>query len=109
MTGLAVEDTPAVAEAAHYAAGGRVVYITERGNRVAGIVPAGVAAELERLSPAELAELLEDFAESWAVAYSVEFREQASKALQQLDKLVRERIGRVVDRLAENPRLAQAT
>lgn len=69
MSDLAVEDTPAVAEAAHDAAGGRVVYITEHGNRVAAIVPASVAAELERLSPAELAELaelLEDFADSVA-------------------------------------------
>jgi mRNA interferase RelE/StbE len=43
------------------------------------------------------------------VTYSVVFREQASKALQQLDKPVRERLGKVIDRLAENPRPAQAT
>jgi len=66
MSDLAVEDTPAVAEAAHDAAGGQVVYITEHGDRVAAIVPASIAAELERLSPAELAELLEDFADSAA-------------------------------------------
>jgi mRNA interferase RelE/StbE len=47
------------------------------------------------------------------VTYSVVFREQAPKALQQLDKPVRApvraRIGKVIDRLAENPRPAQAT
>jgi mRNA interferase RelE/StbE len=43
------------------------------------------------------------------VTYSVVLREQASKALQQLDKPVRERLGKVIDRLAEHPRPAQAT
>jgi antitoxin (DNA-binding transcriptional repressor) of toxin-antitoxin stability system len=61
---LALEDTPAVANAAHEAAGGQVVYITERGERVAAIVPAALAAELANLSPDELAELLEDFADA---------------------------------------------
>jgi antitoxin (DNA-binding transcriptional repressor) of toxin-antitoxin stability system len=58
---LALEDTPAVANAAHEAAGGQVVYITERGERVAAIVPAALAAELANLSPDEL---LEDFADA---------------------------------------------
>jgi hypothetical protein len=45
---------------------GQIVYITEHGERLAAIVPAAVATELERLSPAELAELLEDFADAAA-------------------------------------------
>ena len=59
------------------------MYITGHGEQVAAIVPAAVAAELERLSPGELAGLLEDFADA-AVA--------------------REARGRVSGRLAENPR-----
>jgi len=66
MSELAVEQAPGVAEPAHEAARGKVVYITEHGERVAAIVPAEVAAELERLSPAELAGLLEDFADAAA-------------------------------------------
>jgi antitoxin (DNA-binding transcriptional repressor) of toxin-antitoxin stability system len=66
MSELAVEHAPGVAEPAHEAARGKVVYITEHGERVAAIVPAEVAAELERLSPAELAGLLEDFADAAA-------------------------------------------
>lgn len=85
MSELAVEDTPAVADAARDAARGQVVYITERGKRVAGIVPADLAAVLERLSAdeleemsasaesagySELAELLEDLADRAAVLAS---------------------------------------
>ena len=54
---LAVENAPEVAAPAHEAASGQVVYITEGGNRVAGIVPAEVAAILERLTADELDEL----------------------------------------------------
>lgn len=43
------------------------------------------------------------------MAYEVVFREKASKALQQLDKAVREQVGRAIDRLAANPRPGQAT
>ena len=64
------------------------MYITGHGEQVAAIVPAAVAAELERLSPGELAGLLEDFADA-AVA--------------------REARGRVSGRLAENPGQGQAT
>src|SRR5438045_2000860 len=46
--------------------GGLIRYLTEHGGRVAALVPAAVAAELERLSPGELAELLEDFADAAA-------------------------------------------
>lgn len=66
MSELALEDTPAVAGPAREAARGRVVYITDHGDRVAAIVPASIAVELERLSPAELVELLEDFADAAA-------------------------------------------
>jgi hypothetical protein len=45
---------------------GQVVYITEGGTRMAAIVPAAIAAELERLTPDELAEPLEDFADAAA-------------------------------------------
>lgn len=57
MSELAVENAPEVAAPAHEAASGQVVYITEGGNRVAGIVPAEVAAILERLSADKLDEL----------------------------------------------------
>lgn len=64
MSELALESTPDVAASAHEAAQGQIVYITEHGERVAAIIPAAIAAELERLSPDELAELLEDFADA---------------------------------------------
>ncbi len=47
MSELPVEDTPGVAGAAHDAARGQVVYLTERGHRLAAIVPAELAAEIE--------------------------------------------------------------
>ena len=62
MSELAVENAPDVAEPAREAARGQVVYITEHGERVAAIVPARIAAELERVTPDELAELLADLA-----------------------------------------------
>jgi antitoxin (DNA-binding transcriptional repressor) of toxin-antitoxin stability system len=62
MSELAIEQTPDVADAAREAAGGQVVYITERGQRVAGIIPADLAATLEGLS----ADDLEQFAEAAA-------------------------------------------
>jgi antitoxin (DNA-binding transcriptional repressor) of toxin-antitoxin stability system len=66
MSELAAEETPAVADAAREAASGHVVYITVHGKRLAGIVPAEIAAELENLSPEEFRELLEDFADAQA-------------------------------------------
>ena len=66
MSDLAVENAPAVAASAHEAARGQVVRITEHGELIAAIVPPGVAAVLERLSPDELAQLLEDFADTAA-------------------------------------------
>ncbi len=66
MSELAVENAPGMAAPVHEAARGQVVYITEGGMRVAAIVPAALAAELERLTPAQLGELLEDFADAAA-------------------------------------------
>jgi antitoxin (DNA-binding transcriptional repressor) of toxin-antitoxin stability system len=66
MSDLPVENPADVAAAAHEAARGQVVYITEHGQRLAAIVPAAIAIELERLSPGELTELLEDFADAAA-------------------------------------------
>ena len=66
MSDLPVETTPGVAAPAHEAARGRIVYITENGEPVAAIVPAAIASELERLSPDELVELLEDYADAAA-------------------------------------------
>jgi antitoxin (DNA-binding transcriptional repressor) of toxin-antitoxin stability system len=66
MSELPLEDAPGVSGAAHDAARGRVVYLTEHGERVAAIVPPEFAAELEHLSPEQLAELLEDFADAAA-------------------------------------------
>lgn len=57
MSDLAVESVPDVAAAAYEAARGQVVYITEHGNRVAGIVPLELAAILERLTTDEFDEL----------------------------------------------------
>ena len=57
MSDLALEGAPDVAEAAHQAARGQVVYVTEHGNRVAGIVPVELAAILERLTSDELDQL----------------------------------------------------
>jgi antitoxin (DNA-binding transcriptional repressor) of toxin-antitoxin stability system len=49
-----------VTDAAHDAARGQVVYLTEHGERLAAIVP----AELESLTPEQPRELLEDFADA---------------------------------------------
>ncbi len=46
--------------------GRRRRYLTERGERLAAIVPAEIAAELENLSPEGFRELLEDFADAAA-------------------------------------------
>ena len=56
--------TARVTDAAHDAARGQVVYLTEHGERLAAIVPAELAAELENLTPQQLRELLEDFADA---------------------------------------------
>jgi antitoxin (DNA-binding transcriptional repressor) of toxin-antitoxin stability system len=67
MSELAIEDAPRLSPAvAREAASGQVVYLTDHGQRVAAIVPARIAAQLERMSADELAELLEDFADAAA-------------------------------------------
>lgn len=66
MSDLPVETAPGVAASVHEAARGQIVYVTEHGERVAAIVPAVLAAELERLPPDEIAGLLEDFADAAA-------------------------------------------
>ena len=60
-----------VTDAAHVAARGQVVYLTEHGERLAAIVPAELAAELESLTPQQLRELLEDFADAQAARESL--------------------------------------
>lgn len=86
MSELAVEDEPVLSpDLAREAASGQVVYITEHGQRVAGIVSADLAASLERLSADDLdeaaaaaaqaghddaAEFLEDLADRAAVLAS---------------------------------------
>jgi hypothetical protein len=50
-----------VTDAAHDAARGQVVYLTEHGVRLAAIVPAELAAELEHLTPEAFRELVEEF------------------------------------------------
>jgi antitoxin (DNA-binding transcriptional repressor) of toxin-antitoxin stability system len=64
MSELPVEATPDVASAAHEAARGQVVYLTEHGQRLAAIVPAEFAAALEAMTPEQAAELLEDLADA---------------------------------------------
>ena len=57
MSNLTVESVPDVAASAYEAASGQVVYITEHGNRVAGIVPVELAAIVDRLTTDEPDEL----------------------------------------------------
>jgi mRNA interferase RelE/StbE len=57
MSDLAVESVPDVSAAAHQAARGQVVYLTEHGNRVAGLVPVELAAILDRITSDELDQL----------------------------------------------------
>jgi mRNA interferase RelE/StbE len=57
MSDLTVENVPGVAAAAYEAARGKVIYITEQGNRLAGIVPVELTAILDRLTTDELEEL----------------------------------------------------
>jgi hypothetical protein len=66
MTELPLDDAQPVdvAAAARDASRGHVIYLTEHGERLAVIVPAEFGPQLERLSPDELAELLEDFADA---------------------------------------------
>jgi mRNA interferase RelE/StbE len=38
------------------------------------------------------------------VAYKIVFRDEARKTFERLDRAVRQQVGRVIDRLGENPR-----
>jgi antitoxin (DNA-binding transcriptional repressor) of toxin-antitoxin stability system len=64
MSELPVDTAPGVAEAAHEAARGEVVYLTKDGQRLAAIVPAEFAAVLEGIAPGEAREVLEDLADT---------------------------------------------
>ncbi len=66
MSQLPLEEVPGASAAAHEAARGQVVYLTEHGERLAAIVPAAVAAVLEGLSPEQAANLLEDLIDAAA-------------------------------------------
>jgi hypothetical protein len=61
-----LDDGPDISAAAHDAARGHVVYLTERGERLAAIVPAEFAALLEGVTPDQARELLEDLADGAA-------------------------------------------
>ena len=68
MSEIPLEQAPRqVTDAAHDAARGQIVYLTEHGERLAVIVP----AELESLTPQQLRELLEDFADAQAARESL--------------------------------------
>ena len=72
MSEIPLEEAPGqVTDAAHDAARGQVVYLTEHGERLAAIVPAELAAELESLTPQQFRELLEDFADAQAARESL--------------------------------------
>jgi hypothetical protein len=65
MSEIPLDATPReVSDAAHDAARGRVVYLMENGERLAAIVPAELAAEIESLRPEAFRELMEDFADA---------------------------------------------
>jgi antitoxin (DNA-binding transcriptional repressor) of toxin-antitoxin stability system len=64
MSELPLDDGgPDISAAAHDAAQGHVVYLTEHGERLAAIVPAEYAAVLEGMTPDQARELLEDLAD----------------------------------------------
>jgi hypothetical protein len=77
---IPLEQAPCeVIDAAHDAARGQVVYITEHGERLAATFPAELAAELASLTPQQLRELLEDFADAQAARESLAEVESGAK------------------------------
>jgi hypothetical protein len=64
MSEVPLDEVPGVADAAHDAARGQVVYLTEHGERLAAIVPAEFAAVLEGMTPEEAREVLADLADA---------------------------------------------
>ncbi|HUK71145.1 MAG TPA: hypothetical protein VLW50_20665 [Streptosporangiaceae bacterium] len=71
MSELPLDEAPGVAGAAHEAARGQVVYLTEGGERLAAIVPAGFAEALEGMTPEQARELVEDLADAAAARESL--------------------------------------
>jgi hypothetical protein len=72
MSELPLDDGPDISAAAHEAARGHVVYLTEHGQRLAAIVPAEFAAALEGMAPGQARELLEDLADGTAARAALE-------------------------------------
>lgn len=72
MSELPVDDGPDLSAAAHQAARGHVVYLTEHGERLAAIVPAEFAALLEGMTPDQARELVEDLADGDAARQALE-------------------------------------
>src|SRR4249919_3148250 len=66
MSEVPLDDGPDISAAAHDAARGHVVYLTEHGERLAAIVPAEFAEALEGMSEQDARELLEDLADAAA-------------------------------------------
>jgi hypothetical protein len=67
MSEFPLDEVPdEVTAAARDAARGQVVYLTEHGRRLAAIVPAEIAAEMESMPPEAFRELLEAFADAEA-------------------------------------------
>ncbi|HUK69040.1 MAG TPA: hypothetical protein VLW50_09875 [Streptosporangiaceae bacterium] len=75
-----IEDVPGVSRAAHKAAAGTVVYLTEGGKRFAAIVPAALAERIAGLPADALADLLEDFDDA-AYARAARVRAEAGEPL----------------------------
>jgi len=72
MSEVPLDDGPDISAAAHDAARGHVVYLTEHGQRLAAIVPAEFAALLEDMTPDQARELLEDLADGAAARQALE-------------------------------------
>jgi antitoxin (DNA-binding transcriptional repressor) of toxin-antitoxin stability system len=73
MSELPLDDGgPDISAAAHDAAQGHVVYLTEHGERLAAIVPAEFAAALESMTPDQARELLDDLADAAAARQALD-------------------------------------
>jgi hypothetical protein len=72
MSEVPLDDGPDISAAAHDAARGHVVYLTEQGERLAAIVPAEFAALLEGMTPDQARELLEDLADGAAARQALD-------------------------------------
>ena len=72
MSELSLDAGPDISAAAHEAARGHVVYLTEHGERLAAIVPAEFAAALEGMTPDQARELLKHLADGAAAREALE-------------------------------------